>query len=202
MVRVAAGVPRVRVADPGENTARTLELARRAAGDGAALVLFPELGLSAYSDDDLFHQDALTRAALAGLDRVVEASRALAPVVVVGVPLRLEDRLFNCGVAVHRGRILGAVPKSYVPNYREFYEKRQFAAARDAIFDSVTLLGQTVPFGAGLLFAATDVPGFVLHVEICEDVWVPIPPSTYAAMAGATVVANLSASDVTIGKAD
>ena len=179
-----------------------MELARQAARDKAVLALFPELGLSAYSNEDLFQQDALLDASLTALASVVDASVDLPLVLVVGLPLRADDRLFNCGIVVHRGRILGAVPKSYLPNYREFYEKRQFASGLQSIATQVRLLGQDVPFGAKLLFAATNVPGFVLNVEVCEDVWVPLPPSTLATMAGATIVANLSASEITVGKAD
>jgi len=200
--RMAVGVPAVRVADPAFNTAQTLDLARRAAEQGAVCVLFPELGISAYSNDDLFHQDALLDAVRDELAGLVAASRDLAPLLLVGAPLRIRGLLYNCAVVIHRGRVLGLVPKSYLPNYREFYEKRQFAAARDATFDSVELLGQRVPFGSDLLFEARDLDDFVLHVEICEDVWTPIPPSTFGALAGATVLANLSASNITIGKAD
>ena len=201
-IRVAAAVPHVRVADPEFNAERTLGLAGRADEAGAALVLFPELGLSAYTDDDLFHQDALLDAVAAALDTVITASASLTPVIIVGTPLRHEHRLFNSAVIIHRGRVLGAVPKSYLPGYREFYEKRHFAAARDALTSSVIIAGERVPFGADLLFECTDRSGFVLHAEVCEDLWVPISPSTYAALAGATVLANLSASNVTIAKAD
>lgn len=201
-IRAAVCVPFVRIADPPYNAGRTLELARRASAAAAAVALFPELGLSAYSNDDLFQQDALLDATRAALARIVDESRALTPVLLVGAPLRFEGRLFNCAVVIYRGRILGVVPKSYIPNYREFYEKRQFAAARDAVCREVTLLDQRVPFGNDLIFEATGVADFALHVEICEDVWTPIPPSTYAALAGATVLANLSASNITIGKAD
>lgn len=201
-VRVAVCVPRVRVADPKFNTARTVELARRASQMHAAVALFPELGISAYSNDDLFHQDALLEATLAGIAEVVEASRDVAPVLLIGAPLRFEQRLFNCAVTIYKGRILGVAPKSYLPNYREFYEKRQFTAARDAVSQEVELLGQRVPFGNDLIFAAKNVPNFAIFAEICEDVWTPIPPSTYAALAGATVLANLSASNITVGKAD
>ncbi|HQR49571.1 MAG TPA: NAD(+) synthase, partial [Steroidobacteraceae bacterium] len=201
-LRAAVATPRVEVASPGSNVAQTIALVRRAAADDALLVVFPELGLSAYSNEDLFQQDALQEASLAALGQLVEASRDLAPLLAVGLPLRADDRLFNCGVLVHRGRILGAAPKTYLPNYREFYEKRQFAPAAQALSTSLRLLGQDVPFGNQLLFAARNVPGLVLHLEICEDLWVPLPPSTLAALAGATVIANLSASDITVGKAD
>ena len=200
--RVAVATPGVEVASPALNVAHTLDLARRAAREHAVLAVFPELGLSAYSNEDLFQQDALLDASLDALRELTEASRDLPLALAVGLPLRADDRLFNCAVLVHRGRLLGAVPKSYLPNYREFYERRQFAPACQAISTSLRLLDQDVPFGSRLLFAARDLPGFVVHLEVCEDLWVPLPPSTLAALAGATVLANLSASDVTVGKAD
>jgi NAD+ synthase (glutamine-hydrolysing) len=199
--RVAVCIPRVKIAAPRHNAERTIELARQAADDHAVLALFPELGLSAYSNEDQFHQDALLDATLEALSAVVEASKKLLPVLVVGAPLRLENKLFNCGVVIHRGRILGASPKCYLPNYREFYEKRQFTSGFAAVSSQIRLLDQNVPFGHDLVYATTDLPGFALHVEICEDVWSPLPPSTFAALAGATVLANLSASNITIGKA-
>jgi len=201
MARVAVAVPHVRVADPAFNAERTVAMAQRATAGGAVLVLFPELGLSAYSNEDLHLQDALQQATLQALETVVEASQNLAAVLVVGASLRFGGSLYNCAVAVHQGRILGLTPKLYLPNYREFYEKRHFASARDAHFTEVTLLGQTVPFGTDLIFEASNVEHFAFHAEICEDVWTPIPPSTYAALAGATVLTNLSASNITIGKA-
>ena len=133
---------------------------------------------------------------------MVEASRDLSPVLLVGAPLRFDGALFNCAVVVYRGEILGVTPKTYLPNYREFYEKRQFTSGRDAVRREVTLLGRRVPFGNDLIFEAANVPDFALHAEICEDVWTPVPPSTWAALAGATVLLNLSASNITIGKAD
>ena len=198
--RVAVCVPRVKVANPAFNAERTIALARQAAAGQVVLALFPEMGLSAYSNEDLFHQDALLDATEQALAQVVEASRELATALVVGAPLRLESRLFNCGVVLHRGSILGIIPKSYLPNYREFYEKRQFASAFAAIGRQVTVLGQEAPFGSDIVFEAADLPGFALHVEICEDVWSPIPPSTFGALAGATILTNLSASNITIGK--
>lgn len=201
-LRAAVGIPDVRVADSAFNAERTITLACRASEQHAALVLFPELGLSAYTCDDLFHQDALLDAAEEALAGVVEASRELTPVLLVGAPLRFEGKLFNCAAVVYRGRVLGLVPKTYLPNYREFYEKRQFTSGRDAVSREVTLFGETVPFGSNLVFEATNVDGFSLHVEICEDLWAPTPPSVYAALAGATVLANLSASNITVGKAD
>ncbi len=201
-VRVAAAVPRVRPADPAFNAERTVALAGRADEEGAALVAFPELGISAYAIDDLLHQQALQQAVLEGLGGVVARSEGLAAVLVVGAPLQAEGGLFNCAVVIHRGRVLGVAPKSYLPEYREYYEKRQFRAARDLIGGEIELLGARVPFGADLLFAATDVPDFAVYVEICEDIWVPIPPSSYGALGGATVLVNLSASNITVGKAE
>lgn len=194
-------IPLVRVADPEFNVAHTLDLARRASDIHAAVALFPELGISAYSNEDLFHQDALLDATETALAQVIEESRDLSPVLLVGAPLRFEGKLFNCAVVVYRGRVLGIVPKTYLPNYREFYEKRQFSSARHAVNHVVTFLGKAVPFGNDLIFDAINVEGFTLHVEICEDVWTPIPPSTYGALAGATILANLSASNITVGKA-
>jgi NAD+ synthase (glutamine-hydrolysing) len=201
-VRVAAAVPRVHIAEPAANAEHTLELARRASAEHAALIAFPELGLSAYSIEDLLQQQALLDWVLESLDRIVTASGDLFGVLVVGAPLRAQGGLFNTAVVIHGGRVLGVVPKSYLPEYREFYEKRHFRAARDLVLDELELLGATVPFSSRLLFEAGDVPGFTLHVEVCEDVWAPIPPSTYGALAGATVLANLSDSNVTIAKAE
>lgn len=198
--RVAVGVPVCRVADPAFNAAETIALARDAASQGAALVAFPELGLSAYTCDDLFHQRALLDACEAALAAIVDASKSIAATLVVGLPLRVEHQLFNCAVVVAGGRILGVVPKTYLPNYWEFYEARQFSSADSAVATEVPLCGSKVPFGAGLLFEAQDVPFLRFHVEICEDVWVPIPPSSFAALAGATVLVNLSASNIVIGK--
>jgi NAD+ synthase (glutamine-hydrolysing) len=201
-VRIAAAVPRVAVADPLTNAERTLVLARTAAEADAAVVVFPELGLSSYTNEDLFKQDALLDHTAAALDHVVSASAALAPVIVVGVPLPTEDGLFNAAVVIHRGAVLGAVPKSYLPEYREYYEKRQFRAARDLVSSEVSVLGAPVPFGADLLFACRDLRALTLFVEICEDLWTAVPPSTFGALAGATVLANLSASNITVAKAE
>src|SRR3954453_21846709 len=202
LARVAAAVPHLKPAEPEFNADRTLALARQAAEQDAALVVFPELGLSAYAIDDLFHQEALTDAVVDAIGRIAEASTELAPLIVVGAPLRAEGGVFNTAVAIHRGRVLGVVPKSYLPEYREYYEERQFRAARELIGGTIELLGEEGPAGPDLLFAARDLPGLVVHAEVCEDLWTPIPPSTYGALAGASVLANLSASNITIGKAD
>ncbi|HEY0954902.1 MAG TPA: NAD(+) synthase [Roseateles sp.] len=199
--RLAVGLPLCRVADPAFNAGQTIALLKQAAAEGAAVVAFPELGLSAYTCDDLFHQRALLDACEAALAEVLAATTALPLVAVVGLPLRVEQRLFNCAAVLLRGRILGVVPKTFLPNYGEFYEARQFCSGEEATVDTVTLLGQQVPFGSRQVFTAEDLPLLRLHVEICEDVWTPIPPSSFAALAGATVLVNLSASNVVIGKA-
>jgi NAD+ synthase (glutamine-hydrolysing) len=201
-VRVAVGAPRVEVAAPKANARRTLDLMEQASAHHARIALFPELGISAYSNDDLVQQDALLDAVEAAVHEMLEASRRSPLLVVVGAPVRSEQRLFNCALVLCRGELLGVVPKTYLPNYREFYEKRQFASALQAVGDTAQVAGRRAPFGNDLLFEARNVPDLAMHVEVCEDVWVPIPPSTYAALAGATLLANLSASDVTIGKAD
>ena len=201
-VRVAVAVPRIRVADPGYNAAESVTMLEQAAGEGVSIVAFPELGLSAYTCDDLFHQRALLDACEAALATVADATARLPLLAIVGMPLRVDDRLFNCAVVLCRGQVLGVLPKTYLPNYGEFYEARQFASADNAISRDVMLLGASVPFGNDLVFQARDMPLLRLHAEICEDLWVPIPPSTLAALAGATVLVNLSASNITIGKAD
>src|SRR4029450_13371603 len=198
--RVAVAVPRCRVADPGSSAAETEALLHEAARQGAVLVAFPELGLPAYTCDDLFHQKSLLDACERALGTVVDGSRGCAAMGRVGRPRRVAHLLFNCAAVVHDGRVLGVVPKTYLPNYGEFYEGRQFNPADHATSTEVTLLGDGVPFGAALALEADSLPGFVFHVEICEDVWVPIPPSSYAALAGATVLVNLSAPNIRIGK--
>ena len=199
-LRVAVAVPRNKVAAPGFNAAESLRMLRAAAGEGASLVAFPELGLSAYTCDDLFHQRALLDGCEAALAEIAAATAELPVVAVVGLPVRVDHRLFNCAAVVAGGRVLGIVPKTYLPNYGEFYEARQFNGGDSAISTEVMVAGQAVPFGSQLLFQASNLPLFALHAEICEDVWVPIPPSSYAALAGATVLVNLSASNITVGK--
>jgi len=198
--RVAVAIPRVRIADPAFNVEQTIVLARQAANQGAALVAFPELGLSAYTCDDLFHQNALLGACLDGLQAIVAESRALPLAMIVGMPLRVNHMLFNCAVVIANGQVLGVVPKSFLPNYGEFYESRQFTPADCAAVEHIDLFGEVVPFGPNLLFEVANLPLLRFHVEICEDVWVPVPPSSFAALAGATVLVNLSASNIVVGK--
>ncbi len=201
-VRVATSTPNGRPADVAFNRDAILTEARRASAANVDLLIFPELCLSSYAIDDLLHQAALLSAVEDALGEIASASADLTPVLLVGAPLRHKGRLYNCAVVIARGQIIGVVPKSYLPNYREYYEMRWFAHGRNVTGETMTLGGEAVPFGVDLIFAASDLPGFVVHVEICEDVWAPIPPSSYGALAGATILANLSASNITIGKAD
>ena len=200
-IRLGACVPQVAVADPAKNGDQVAALVEAGDKDGVALLLFPELCLSAYAIDDLLFQDALLDAVEAQIARLLELSRKRAPVIVVGAPLRSRGRLYNCAVAIHRGRVLGVVPKTYLPNYREFYERRHFTSGEGVRGEMMALAGQEAPFGIDLLFAATGPAAFTFHIEICEDLWVPQPPSIAGAAAGAEVLLNLSASNITIGKA-
>ncbi len=208
--RVAACTTQVHLADPAANVTGIIATARELDSRGVAVAVFPELCLTGYNIDDLLLQDVVLEATLTAIEKLRAASADLLPMIIVGAPLRQGNRLYNCAVVIHRGRILGVVPKSYLPNYREFYEKRHFAAAADRTedWDSLTALEDwsdpenptEVPFGTDLLFRALDIPGLVVHVEICEDLWVPIPPSAKAALAGATVDVNLSGSPITVGR--
>lgn len=200
-VRVAACTHHTSIGDPAANAASVLGLARQCHDDGAALAVFPELTLCGYSIDDILLQDALLDAVEEALHEVVTASADLLPVLVVGAPLRHLHRIYNTAVVIHRGSVLGVVPKSYLPTYREFYEYRQIAPG-DGERGTIRIGDSDVAFGPDLLFTASDLPDFVLHVEICEDMFVPVPPSAEAALAGATVLANLSGSPITIGRAE
>jgi NAD+ synthase (glutamine-hydrolysing) len=200
--RVAACTGHTVIADPPANAEAVLRHARRCGEEGVAVAVFPELGLCGYSIEDLLLQDALLDEVETALAEVVAGSADLLPVLVVGAPLRHRNRVYNCAVVVHRGRVLGVVPKSYPPNYREFYERRQIGDGADERGGTIRVGASQVPFGVDLLFEAADVPGLVLHAEICEDMWVPVPPSAEAALAGATVLVNLSGSPITVGRAE
>ena len=199
-VRVAVATPRVRIGDPRHNADATLELMQQAARDKALLAVFPELGLSAYTCDDLFHQRTLIDAAENALAQLLARTRSLPLAALVGLPVAVDGRLYNCAALVCRGRLVGVVPKTYLPNYREFYEARQFTPGDSSPRSAIALAGQDAAFGTNLLFRLAEMPAFVLHVEICEDLWVPAPPSSFAALAGASVIGNLSASNIIIGK--
>jgi NAD+ synthase (glutamine-hydrolysing) len=196
--RVALATPLVRIGDPMANAEATLALMRGAAKHKAIVAVFPELGLSAYSCEDLFHQQALLRASEDALAWLLARSKSLPIAAFVGLPVVAGGLLYNCAAFICRGRLLGLVPKTYLPNYREFYELRQFTPGGGMVKE-LSLAGQSTLFGS-LLFRLKEQPRLVLFAEICEDLWVPAPPSSYAALAGATVIANLSASNVVIGK--
>ena len=228
--RVAAITLLVRPADPAANAVAVLEQVRSAQDQGVAITLFPEMSLTGYAIDDLYLQDVLLTATLAAVETIRAASEELAPVIVVGAPLRQGTRLYNCAVVIQGGGVLGVVPKSYLPTYREFYDRRWFAPGDDRAEQSIALPGVdqgptpgeavgedaedddgpaswgdwvlTVPFGPDLLFEVTDVPGLTFHVEVCEDMWVPVPPSAQAALAGATVLLNMSGSPITVGRSE
>jgi NAD+ synthase (glutamine-hydrolysing) len=226
-LRVAAATPTLRVADCAYNVEHILGLMDRAEEQGVAVLVFPELSLTGYTCADLFQQAALQTGALAALEHVVRASTGrFSGLAIVGLPLALDDRLFNCAAVLHKGKVLGLVPKSFIPNYKEFYECRWFAPAASARSRQVDLDGQAVPFGTSFLFEATEKrsgvfsgadqsvtgsqpsarcgqdsrPLFCIGVEICEDLWVPIPPSSFQALQGATLLVNLSASNEVISK--
>ena len=201
--RLSAAVPRCGVADMSGNLESTLELWRQADRLGSAVVVFPELGLSAYTVRDLFLDGTLLEGCLTSLGTLLEESRRLRPLALLGLPLRAGSRLFNAAVAAQGGRLLGAVPKAYLPTYREFEEARWFRPGTEVPpGSSLSLLGQEVPFGGDLLFAASDCPDLIVGVEICEDLWVQLPPNAFQVSAGATAICNLSASNFTIGKAE
>jgi NAD+ synthase (glutamine-hydrolysing) len=201
-VRVAACAPIVAPADPAANAEAILKFWREADAGKAAILLTPELSLSGYAIDDLLLQQTLLDAVDAAIAKLKTESEKLFPILIVGAPLRSGNSVFNCAVVIHRGSILGVVPKTFLPNYREYYEKRHFASAAHAASGALDLCGEAVLFGANLVFRASDNPDFSFHVEICEDFWAPTPPSTRGALAGANILCNLSASNVTIGKAE
>ncbi|MFV0373787.1 NAD(+) synthase [Microbacterium sp.] len=199
--RIAACTIPVSIADPHANAATVVETARECHDEGVAVAVFPELCLTGYAIDDLVMQDAVLDATVAAIEHLAAASADLLPVIVVGAPLRHRNRLYNCAVVIHRGAVLGVAPKSFLPTYREFYERRWYAAGEADDGEPIRVGAFRVPFGNGLLFAARDVPGLVVHAEVCEDLWIPIPPSSRAALAGATVLLNLSGSPITIARA-
>ena len=201
-VRAAAATPTASSGDVTFNVAQTIALAREADARGIDLAIFPELNISSYAVDDLFLQEAFLDAVETGLGEIRAGTADLGTVLVLGAPLRRNGRLYNCGIVLSRGAILGVVPKSFLPNYREYYEKRWFVSGVGLDGIDIAVAGETVPFGTDLIFAATDLADFIFHVEICEDYWAPQPPSTIGALSGALILCNLSASNITIGKAD
>ncbi len=200
--RVAACTTVTALADPARNARTVLDVAADLHQQAVAVAVFPELGLSGYSISDLLQQTALLDAVEDAIEAIIAGSATLMPLLLVGAPIRHQGALYNCALAIQRGRLLGVVPKIHLPNYREFYEPRHFVSGDGTEGGAITIRGHQAPFGPDLLFAAEDLPDLVVHAEICEDVWVPNPPSGDAAVAGATVLTNLSASNITIGKAE
>ena len=198
-VSVACGTPKLRLADCNYNAEQTFTMMRKAEKTGVKVLVLPELGLTGYSCGDLFYQDTLLRSAEEALSTVLTATRNLEVVTAVGMPLRVNNKLYNCAVIIQKGSVLGVVPKTHLPNYSEFYEKRQFAAAPEEN-GTVTLLGKSVPFGNKLVFRCADMPDLALGFEVCEDMWAPCSPAVDLAAAGATVIGNLSASNDLVGK--
>lgn len=201
-VRVGTCVPEVSLADPAANAVEIVQMVRDGHDKGAALLVFTELSLTGYSIDDLFLQDALLDAVDEAIFEICSQTSDYDPVILIGAPLRHNGRLFNCAIAISGGSILGVVPKTHLPNYREFYEKRWFASGRTVVGETIMVGGRKVPFGTDLLFQDQINPDFFFHIEICEDLWAPAPPSDFGALAGALILANLSASNITVGKAD
>ncbi|BBD01085.1 MULTISPECIES: NAD(+) synthase [Sphingobium] len=199
LIRLAVATPTASVGDVAGNSNAILDLVRKAALAGADIVLFPELCLSSYAIDDLHLQDALLDRVETEIGKLIEASLDL-PVLLVGAPVRRAGRLYNAALAIGQGKLLGVVPKSYLPNYREYYEKRWFASGAGLTDLDIELAGCQAPFGTDLLFSAKEKSDFIFHIEICEDYWSPLPPSTMGALAGALILCNLSASNITIGK--
>ncbi len=198
-IKTAAGTPDIKVADCEYNRAQITELIDRAYAGGVRVLVLPELCITGYTCQDLFFQQELLDGALEALRAIVEHSAGMNMLISVGCPLRFRGELYNCAVIMINGRILGVVPKKFLPNYNEFYEKRHFTAAPEGEFD-IELFGEKIPFGLGLLFECRQLPELVFAAELCEDLWAAEPPSIALALGGATVIANLSASNEVIGK--
>jgi NAD+ synthase (glutamine-hydrolysing) len=199
-IRVAAAVPELKVAGCGYNTGKIIDMIKEATKAGVQVIVFPELSLTAYTCADLFQQRLLLKGALEGLKRAAESTKRLGIAAIVGLPVFADNQLFNCAAVIQDGRVLGIVPKTYIPGYGEFYEERWFASGKDVKSSSLDLWGSQVPFGTDLLFEAKGKSNVCFGVEICEDLWAPIPPSSYQAVAGAVMIFNLSASNELIGK--
>lgn len=202
LIRTAVCNFTVKLADPSVNSNKIINIARKANTECVALCVFPELSLTGYSIEDIRLQKVLLEEVNVALKHICRSTISFFPVLIIGAPVIFRGALYNCAVIIHKGEILGIIPKSYLPNYREFYEARQFNSGRNVQNETIDFLGQSIPFGVDIVFHCKDFPNLVIGVEICEDLWVPIPPSTFACMEGATVIANLSASNITIGKAE
>ena len=199
-VRVAAAIPKLKVANCEYNTLEIIENAEKACDKGAQFVVFPELAITSYTCADLFLQRTLQNEAINSLKIIIEKTKLLECIILLGMPLLINSRLYNCAVVIKGGSILGVVPKSFIPNYSEFYEARWFCSGIDKQSETINLLGETVPFGTDILFEAGNIEGLCFGIEICEDLWTPVPPSSNQALNGATMLFNLSASNEIVGK--
>jgi NAD+ synthase (glutamine-hydrolysing) len=201
-LRVAMAVPELRIANVGFNVAAIVKLLANAKNEGVQVLAFPEMALTGYTIGDLVQQETLLARAQQGLQEILAASAGSSMMVAVGMPLPLDQKIFNCAVVINSGRILGVIPKTFLPSYREFYEDRWFSPAPDARSTAIELAGQKVPFGTDILFRLTGAASALVGVEVCEDLWVPLSPHEYQAVGGATVLLNLSASNEVLGKAE
>ena len=201
-VKVAAGVTKVSVANTTKNAQNIVSIIKEAYDKDVQILVCPELSLTAYTCQDLFFQQELLQKAIASLGNILEQTRNLDIISIIGLPLYNDNALYNCAVVIKNGEILGIVPKTYIPNYGEFYEKRWFRSGKDIKNKTLTILGQEVPFGVDLIFEDKNNSLISFGIEICEDLWVPIPPSSYLSMRGANIIFNLSASNELIGKYD
>jgi NAD+ synthase (glutamine-hydrolysing) len=201
-IKVAAVSPPLRVVDIAYNVSQVLKFARQAEKMGSQITVFPELCITGYTAGDLFHQRLLLEEAKQALARIIAESKTISSILVVGLPLALEGKIFNVAAVVGGGNLYGFVPKTYIPGYKEFYEERWFASSRDLTVPEIEIFGNIVPVGPDILFQTKEMPQAILGLEICEDLWTPVPPSSYQVLAGATIVANLSASNDLVGKAD
>src|SRR3989344_6470646 len=201
-IRVAAAVPKIKVGDLDYNTKQILEFAQKASRAGAKIIVFPELSITGYTMGDLFYQQLVIDKAKEALGAIAVMTRDLKSVILVGLPLSFEGKLFNCAAGISNGKIIGIIPKTYIPNYKEFYEERWFASANDLYDIETEFFGYKVPIGTDILFRARNKPEITIGIEICEDLWVPIPPSSFQVTRGATIIANLSASNDLVGKSD
>ena len=200
-IKVSAGTPDIKVADCEYNRGEIISLIDKAYAQGVRVLVLPELCITGYTCQDLFFQQELLDGALSALRSITEHTRGMDLLAAVGCPLRFRGGLYNCAVIIKDGKILGVVPKKFLPNYNEFYEMRHFTAAPEGEFD-IELFGESVPFGLNLLFECREMPELVFAAEVCEDLWAAEPPSISLALGGATIIANLSASNETIGKFD
>lgn len=201
-LRVGAAVPSLRVADIDFNIKAIIEAMGKAEKEGVQVLVLPEMAITGYTIGDLVQHQALLFTTEIGLFRILEASKNHAMLVIVGMPLAVDHKIFNCAVVLNSGRILGVIPKTYLPSYKEFYENRWFVSGAFACSDSVLLAGQVAPFGTDVLFSLRGLPSAIIGVEICEDLWQPMAPHESQALSGATVLVNLSASNEVIGKSD